>query len=129
MVDPKDNNKTYKAYKMIPHDKIFHVLSYPPSRLILGKFMDDSSFHYNDIKQLLIDEFNVNSDSLGAYIIKKLLSFNLIKKDLRTKLYFITTTGKEVYKGSQLVMKGINLDMSDIDLQGKLRIVIERGNL
>jgi predicted transcriptional regulator len=78
---------------------------------------------------MLGNEFNVDMNSLGAYIIKKLLSFNLIKKDERTKLYYITTTGKEVYKGSQFIMKGINLDMTDIDLQGKLKIRIERGNL
>ncbi len=124
-----ENNKTYKAYKMIPHDKIFHVISYPPARKILGMLMDDSTHHYNQIKKMLVDEFNVNTDSLGAYIIKKLLSHNLIKKDERTKLYYITTTGKQVYKGSQYIMKGINLDMTDINLQGKLKVVIERGNL
>jgi predicted transcriptional regulator len=129
VINLAENNKTYKEYKMIPHDKIFHVISYPPARKILGMLMDDSTHHYTQIKDMLGNEFNVDMNSLGAYIIKKLLSFNLIKKDERTKLYYITTTGKEVYKGSQFIMKGINLDMTDIDLQGKLKIRIERGNL
>lgn len=124
-----ENNKTYKAYKMISHDKIFHVLSYPPARIILGYFMDDSTFHFNQIKALLLNKFSVSTSSLCAYVLKKLINEDLLKIDSRTKLYFITAKGKLAYKGSQQIMKSMKIDITDIDVQGKLKVVIERGNL
>ena len=124
-----ENNKTYKVYKMISHDKIFHLLSYPPARIILGYFMDDSTFRFYQIKELLLNKFNVGTSSLCAYVLKKLIVEGLLKIDPRTKLYFITAKGKIAYKGSQMIMKALKIDITDIDLQGKLKVVIERGNL
>jgi len=118
-----------RKYNSTIHNKVFGVMSYPPAKRVLGAFMKDEAVTYNKIRDLMINEFDVNAQSLAAYIIRRLVKLGLLRKDQATGLYYITTTGKLVYKGSQLIMQGISLKIEDLDTQGKLKISIERQNL